>query len=187
MAPEIYIGLLHYPVLDKEGKIITTAVTNLDLHDLARLGRTYDIKAYYVIQPLPLQKRLAQRLMDYWLHGRGGEYNVTRQQAFELVRLTDTLEQAVQEIEAERGSRPQVVMTTAKARPEAVSYAGLRETMAPGGTWFILFGTGWGIDPEFMRQNSDYVLAPIETGSGYNHLSVRMAAAIILDRLLGGG
>ena len=35
-----------------------------------------------------------------------------------------------------------------------------------------------------MKDSSDYVLAPIE-GKGYNHLSVRSAVAIILDRLLG--
>jgi len=35
-----------------------------------------------------------------------------------------------------------------------------------------------------VKDDSDYVLAPIE-GKGYNHLSVRSAVAIILDRLLG--
>ncbi len=48
---------------------------------------------------------------------------------------------------------------------------------------FLLFGTGWGLTQE-VKDSSDYVLAPIE-GKGYNHLSVRSAVAIILDRLLG--
>jgi len=56
----------------------------------------------------------------------------------------------------------------------------LRET-AP---FLILLGTGWGLTDEILAR-SDYILEPIEGDSDYNHLSVRSAAAIILDRLLG--
>ena len=34
------IALVHHPVLDKGGAIVTTALTNLDVHDLARSART---------------------------------------------------------------------------------------------------------------------------------------------------
>jgi hypothetical protein len=50
----------------------------------------------------------------------------------------------------------------------------------------LLFGTGWGLTNEMLAE-CDFVLEPI-AGLGknsYNHLSVRSAAAIILDRLLG--
>jgi hypothetical protein len=61
----------------------------------------------------------------------------------------------------------------------------LRRLLEDRGTPFlILFGTGWGLTQE-VKDSSDYVLVPIE-GKGYNHLSVRSAVAIILDRLLGG-
>ncbi len=53
-----------------------------------------------------------------------------------------------------------------------------------GDTYLILFGTAWGIAKEVIEQ-ADYILAPIQGNSNYNHLSVRSAAAIVLDRLLG--
>ena len=34
-------------------------------------------------------------------------------------------------------------------------------------------------------QDCDYILEPVQAGSDYNHLSVRSAVSIILDRLLG--
>jgi hypothetical protein len=95
------------------------------------------------------------------------------------------MEATAAEIEKESGERPRVVLTTARPRPGATSYAALREEMERDGTWLIIFGTGFGIAPEFFEEWADVTLEPIETGSGYNHLSVRMAAAVILDRLLG--
>jgi hypothetical protein len=187
LGHNIYIGLLHYPVLDKDGKVITTAVTNMDLHDLARLARTYDVRACYVIQPLLLQRRLVDKLRSYWLSGRGAEYNVTRKQAFERLRLVETLERAVEEIEEEAGTRPRTVITSAKTRAGAVSFVALREEMKKGGAWLVLFGTGWGIAEEFLESRADCALEPVRAGTDYNHLSVRTAAAIIMDRLLGDG
>jgi len=174
---------LHYPVLDKRGEVINTAVTNLDLHDLARLARTYGLRAYYVIQPLELQRRLVQRLSSYWMQGKGGEYNLTRKQAFESMRVTASFDEAVEGIEKEAGQRPRVVATTAKKLKGSIGFSAAKEMMKSGGAWLLLFGTGWGVDPEFIERSADYVLDPIDIGSGYNHLSVRTAAAIILDRL----
>jgi len=185
MGRDIYIALLHHPVLDKDGKVITTAVTNMDLHDLGRLARTYDVRACYVVQPLALQGRLVEKLVSYWRTGRGAEYNPTRKEAFELMRLTPDLAGAIEEIESETGSRPRVVGTTARDRPAALDYARAREELCKGGSWLIVFGTGWGIDPGFLESCTDLVLKPIPGLSGYNHLSVRTAAAVILDRLLG--
>ncbi|MBW2332764.1 MAG: RNA methyltransferase, partial [Deltaproteobacteria bacterium] len=48
----LYIGLLHYPVYNRRGEIIVSAITSLDLHDLARLAKTYGVKKFYVINPL---------------------------------------------------------------------------------------------------------------------------------------
>ena len=50
--------------------------------------------------------------------------------------------------------------------------------------YLLLFGTGWGLTDEVMSM-SDYILEPIRANSKYNHLSVRAAVAIILDRLFG--
>ena len=35
MAP-VYIGLVHYPIYNKHMEVVTTALTNYDLHDIAR-------------------------------------------------------------------------------------------------------------------------------------------------------
>ena len=48
----------------------------------------------------------------------------------------------------------------------------------------LIFGTAWGLDKTVLNQ-ADYVLDPVSGRMGYNHLSVRAAAAIILDRLAG--
>jgi len=50
--------------------------------------------------------------------------------------------------------------------------------------FLILFGTGWGLTETVFSQ-SDYVLEAIKGYTDYNHLSVRSAAAIVLDRLMG--
>ena len=56
--PNLYLSLLHYPVVNKQGETITSAVTNLDLHDIARVSATYGVKAFYAVTPLEDQKAL---------------------------------------------------------------------------------------------------------------------------------
>ncbi len=56
--------------------------------------------------------------------------------------------------------------------------------MKSGQPHLLVFGTAWGLAEPFISK-ADYVLEPISGASDYNHLSVRTAAGIILDRLLG--
>lgn len=185
MSLDIYIGLLHHPALDKSGKTVTTAVTNMDLHDLGRLAATYDLRACYIIQPLELQKRLVKKLISHWREGRGAEYNPTRRQAFERIRPADSLEDVAREVEVEKGQRPTIVGTSAREGLETVSFQKLRERMKENGPWLVLFGTGWGTPPGFLEENAEFVLEPIKGAEDYNHLSVRTAAAVVIDRLCG--
>ena len=62
----------------------------------------------------------------------------------------------------------------------------LRERLAAeaDAPWLIVFGTGWGLETGFLERESDYLLEPIPGRGDYNHLSVRSAAGMILDRLL---
>ena len=53
-----------------------------------------------------------------------------------------------------------------------------------GQPFLLVFGTGWGLTEE-MFDRADFALEPIKGAGDYNHLSVRAAAAIMLDRLLG--
>ena len=50
--------------------------------------------------------------------------------------------------------------------------------------FLLLLGTGWGLAEELMT-HCEYILAPIYGLTPYNHLPVRVAAGIMLDRLLG--
>jgi hypothetical protein len=144
------------------------------------------MKGFYVVTPLRSQQALAQRLIDHWVRGRGSVYNPTRKEALSLVRMANTLDEVLQEIEQKQDRRAKTVATAARQYTQARSYREMAELLHKGddSPYLILFGTGWGLTREIVEE-SNYVLEPIE-GKGYNHLSVRTAAAIILDRLLGG-
>ena len=80
------------------------------------------------------------------------------------------------------GKAPLPVLTGA-ARSDGISYADCR-ALAAEHPLLLLFGTGWGLAPELFGRGWP-VLAPIRGSGAYNHLPVRAAAAIMLDRLLG--
>jgi len=182
----IYLGLVHYPVYDKNHQVVTTAVTNMDIHDICRAGRTYGIQGVYVITPVkPLQK-LALKIIDHWEVGYGSQYNVTRKDALALARISDDLDGTIIDIEKERGQKPLIVVTSARdTGTERTSFVALQDMLQSSTRPFlVIFGTGWGLT-ESLISRADYVLEAVEGDSDYNHLSVRSAAAIILDRLLG--
>ena len=183
-APNVYIGLLHYPIYNKKMEVVSTSVTNLDIHDIARISCTYDVRRYFLIHPLETQRKLIQDILDYWQAGYGAKYNPDRKVAFDKVALTPGLEETVEEIRRENGCAPVLVTTDARVYPNTVGYRTLRQKMGAGKPFLIIFGTGWGIAEDTMNK-SDYILEPILGPGEYNHLSVRSAVAIILDRLLG--
>lgn len=181
----ISIALLHYPVYDKNSKVVTTAVTNLDIHDIARSAKTYGLVRYYIVTPVPDQKVLAGRIRDHWLTGWGAGYNPKRKDALELLRIVDSLDEVVADMELANGRPVKIITTGARDRSGCLSYPAARELLGNGAQqYLILFGTGWGLT-EATFDRADYVLPPVKGPGSYNHLSVRSAAAIILDRLLG--
>lgn len=182
---DFYIGLVHHPIYNKHGEIVTTALTNYDLHDIARSATTYDVRRYFIIHPIPAQRALAQEIMAHWQTGFGATYNPDRKTAFGEVALVAALDDAVRAIREETGKRLRIITTDARIYPHTVSYRALREEIATErDAWLLLFGTGYGMTKEMMQQ-FDYILEPIYGSGTYNHLCVRAAAAIILDRLLG--
>ena len=185
----VYVALLHHPMRDKNGVVVTTAVTNLDIHDIARSSRTYGVKAYFLVNPLEEQQGVVKRIIGHWQGTAGRDYNPDRSSAFSRVRLVSWFEDAVAGIQADEGQPPEVWMTTAKRSEDlpAASWSEARRLVSePGRPKLLVFGTGWGMTEEFLR-TGDRVLDPIEpeVESDYNHLSVRSAVAIALDRLLG--
>jgi hypothetical protein len=178
------IALVHFPVLDRKGREVATSTVSLDLHDLARLARTYGLHAFYTVTPLTSQQALAQRITDYWDKGLGREFNPTRIDALQVLRVAETLDVAVDQLTTELGMRPRLVGTTARRQGEQITFSNLRRSMAEeDGPYLLLFGTGSGFTTELMEQ-CDHVLEPIDAGGDFNHLSVRSAASIVIDRLL---
>jgi hypothetical protein len=182
---DLYLALLHHPVYDKNGAVVTTAVTNMDVHDLGRLARTFGVRAFYVATPVPTLRRLVERIMRHWDTGPGATYNRTRKEALALARLAHDLDAVVADIERETGVLPRLVATSAREGGQRLSFTALRrrlhEEPRPD---VLLLGTGWGLTEDVLGRADD-TLEPIRGTAGWNHLSVRTAAAIILDRLRG--
>ena len=182
----LYIGLVHYPVYNKKNEIIASAITTLDLHDIARLARTYDVKQFFVITPLDEQQELAERVLKHWTRGYGAKYNRHRKEAIELVAIAPSLERAVDAVAETEGEAPLLIATDAsKQGGRSISFERARDIIKQEQSVILLFGTAWGLDKTVMTM-ADHILEPISGRSDYNHLSVRTAAAIILDRLVGG-
>ena len=185
---EVHVALVHHPVLNRHRETIATAVTNLDIHDLARSGRTFDVHTTWLVTPLEQQRSLVERIVGHWQQGEGQTYNPIRAKAFERVKVAATIEDLVATLTQTSGRRPLVVGTGAAVKENAISYEACRKRIAQeSGDLVLLFGTGWGLVDEVMM-NCDLLLPGVNAVSGrdgYNHLSVRGAVAIILDRLLG--
>ena len=178
------LALVHYPVCNKNGETIGSAVTNLDLHDIARAGRTFGIDTLYIVTPFADQQALVRDILAHWQTGHGATYNPKRKDALALVRICRDLAELYEMVEAKWQQRPTVLATSAKPNGNQLDYAEARRRIFAGEPHLILFGTGWGMAPEVFA-DVDALLPPIIGFGEYNHLSVRSAAAIVLDRVLG--
>jgi hypothetical protein len=165
--------------------IVTTSITNLDLHDIARAARTYNVEGFYVVHPSANQQKLIGEILAYWQEGYGGRYNPDRQEAFKQLKLVENISVAVDAIEQETGQRVYMVGTDARRYPNTISYRELKtQVFNEDRVYLLLFGTGWGMVQDLI-EGCDYILEPVVGAGDYNHLSVRSAVSIILDRLLG--
>lgn len=181
----VSVALLHHPVYDKNRQVVSTAVTNLDIHDIARAARTFGLHRYFVVTPVPGQQALAARIVRHWQEGWGAGYNPKRKDALDLVRVAATLDDALSDLARTFGRPAKLVATGARPHQGSVTFGRMRELLGEDGQpHLIVFGTGWGLTEELFGR-ADLVLEPISGPAEYNHLSVRSAAAIIMDRLFG--
>lgn len=180
----LYVGLLHYPVKNARGQIVATALTGLDLHDIARSATTFGVRRYYLVTPLASQRRIARKMLAYWAQPGAGPQN--RAEALKCVRVVATLEDSLSDVRALEGQPPLLVATSAqRLQAPPLGYAKVRRALEGGSqAVYVALGTGWGLADELLPQ-FDAVLPPIYGPGAFNHLSVRAAAAIILDRLKG--
>ncbi len=186
LAHRTHLALVHYPVVDRSGAIITTALTNLDVHDLARSAMTYGLAALHIITPVASQREKAEHIAAVWSADEDGDH---RSRALALVRTQSSIEDAIAAIGAESGREPTLVATSAQASSfpgaaRATPGRLLSEAAADPSPLLILLGTGWGLADSKIPVVSK-VLTPIEGDSAWNHLSVRSAGAVLLDRLFG--
>jgi len=180
----LYIALLHYPVYNKDGRVVTTAITNMDIHDIARLSRTYGVRNFFLVNPISAQRDLACEIINHWRQGYGAGFNPSRREAFELVRLKATLDEVRSEIAGQTGCLPQIIVTGANLRDRLLTYTDLKEMIRNDNLpYLLIFGTGSGVAEEIVNR-ADFRLEPLKGTGDYNHLAVRSAVAIIIDRIM---
>ena len=182
----IYCALVHYPVRDRSGESVATSVTNIDVHDIARSCKTYGLKKHFIVTPISAQRPIIDKITEHWKSGSGAKRIPERSRAIELVQAIETVELAVERIEEIEGMRPSLWTTTAEDHgSKSLNYPEARQRIAAlQSPLLLLFGTGHGLANSLLDE-ADVILRPIVGAGEFNHLSVRAAVAITLDRLLG--
>lgn len=185
--PPHYVALMHTDVVVGESRTLgMTSVTSIDIHDIARSSKTYGVQEFFIVTPLVDQQKIVQKLLDFWKKGIGFEYNRCRHEAIQLVNLIESLDDVIKKIEEREGKKPLIIATSAQLTHDQkiISFYDQKKVWQDDRPVLLLFGTGQGLSSSVIEQ-SDYLLLPIDGFSEFNHLSVRSAAAIILDRWLG--
>lgn len=180
----VSIGVIHYPVYDKRGDIVATSITNLEIHDMARTCMTFGIDLCYIVSPLAKQREIAEKLVHHWIEGYGATYNPDRGEALRKVRIRQGIDEVITDFGIDR--RPLIVGTSSRKREGKTMTCNEFNGFVEKGTQpsLVLFGTGWGLADEVVDR-CDRMLEPISGAGDYNHLSLRVALGIILDRIFG--
>jgi hypothetical protein len=177
----LYLALVHYPVLNQVGENVTATITNLDVHDIARSCKTYGAEAYYLIHPVEQQRTLVRTICEHWTTGASAARIPDRKNALAIVRTASSLAEMYSAL-----GDVEVWVTSAKATP-SLSWQDARTALTgEGKPVVLLFGTSWGLAGSVM-QSAQHTLPALrgEVNTGFNHLSVRSACALTLDRLRG--
>ncbi len=185
-VPPHYVALMHDEVLLGNQDVGTSSVMSIDIHDIARSSSTYGIKQLFLVTPLKDQQKIVRHFLSFWKEGFGVEYNKNRHQALDLAQVKHDLASVIASIEQKEGKKPILIATS--ARPvegeNMITYFDQERIWQEGRPVLLLFGTAHGLSSELIDR-CDYILNPIYGLTDFNHLSVRSAAAIVLDRWLG--
>ena len=180
MGVTVDFAIVHHPVLNRRGEEIAAQIDEFDFFDACRLSLSYPIRRMWVVNPTESQRELADRLIRF---GTAPQREAEGRGVFDKTVWVPDLDSAIDEAE-KLGPRPTLVITSAQAGPGVATFSQVRESIATGAPHMVLFGKAWGF-PSSMFERADIRLEPVDAGTGYNHLSVRSAMSIILDRLLG--
>lgn len=177
------IALVHHPVLDAKGAVGVSTLTTMDVHDLSRSARTYGCEAFYIVHPVEAQRELAHRIVEHWTDGSSAKRIPDRKDALAISRVVTSLEEAKRAC----GADVEVWATAARTLGTSTSFRAARSRLEGDGPPVLLvFGTSWGLAPSVI-EGAAVLLEPIIGRGDFNHLSVRAACAIALDRLSGQG
>ncbi len=183
MSHNLSVALVHHPVYNKHREIVTTAFTNLDIHDIARTAKTFGVRKYYLVTPSADQRQLVERIVHHWDRGWGSQYNPDRKDALSILQTAVSLKACVTELSQSSGLPVSIIATGAMQRPGSCSFGTLRRLLSDQSKQYLLvLGTGYGLTDEVF-DTADLILEPIHGLGEYNHLPVRSALAIMLDRL----
>ncbi len=185
--PHHYIALMHNDIDLKEGRIGHTSVTSIDIHDIARSSATYGLQTFFIVTSLLDQQKMVEKMLSFWIDEKiGGDYNNNRHQAVRTVQLKSQLDDVIAAIEEKEGKRPFIIGTSARQCDiiKQVTYFQQDLVWSHDRPILFLFGTGSGMSEDLLNR-CDYMLPPLQGFSDFNHLSVRSAVAIILDKWLG--
>lgn len=180
MNKKLYLGLVHFPVYNKNKEIVTTSITNFDIHDISRSCQTFGVKKFFIINPLKSQKDFLNRILHFWKKNKAINYNQFRVHALSIIEYSKCIDSAINKIKNKEVDNPLIITTTANTLNKQIDINKLK-TIKTEKPLLFLFGTGNGLT-QGIHDNADYVLKPIAGKNSYNHLSVRSAVAIILDR-----
>jgi hypothetical protein len=178
----LYIALVHYPVLNKRGETILTSVTNLDIHDIARCAMSFGVSRYFIVTPDPAQQEIVCKVTRFWQTESGLSYNPDRSQALSLIQISNNIESSIDWITMQEEMQPITVSTTARCMDTRISFEMMSNLRNEPRPVLLMFGTGYGLS-DSIHKAADYILEPIAGSADYNHLPVRSAVAIILDRI----
>jgi tRNA (guanine37-N1)-methyltransferase len=167
---------LHHPVYDKNGAVVTTAVTNLDVHDIGRLARTFE--APLSTSRRPCRRPAASRARHAPLEHGPGRRSTTRRVKDARWRAcawpTTSTPRSADVRAARRAHLPHVVATTAREGDGRLTSPRCARGSAPGPRGAPRVLDGWCLTAEVLER-ADAILEPIRGRRDYNHLSVRSA------------
>ena len=127
--PDLSVVLLHDKMVDKPGNIVTTSLTAIDVHDIARSCRTYGVNNLFISHPAPTIRKLARTLKDFWEEGYGSTYNPNRKEALEIVELVADLDEAIQKIDLRTKKLPKLVATSARPGGKRIDFPQFSELL----------------------------------------------------------
>ncbi len=184
--PRHYMAVMHTQIMLKGGLMGESSIASLDIHDIARSCTTYGIENFFIVSPLKDQRAILDTFLNFWRSPEGIEYNQSRHKSIQIVRPIDSLDDVIKEITEKEGKKPLLIATSAKEYQniQSIDYQSQSLVWQHDQPILFIFGTGQGL-ANIVLDRCDYLLAPIYGMTDYNHLSVRAAASIILDRWMG--